>query len=264
MLLKGHLLFLGMAIDEIIFETRKADHIDARRVLASAFNGDFEASYIAALVPTAATMFPGQSTASWLFYIVSGDAHIDAADHHFHLKTMQVWEEGKLKEETRDRLVIPPGFNYNVSINRGSVLAFATTQDLQIYGQARVHPLFDKAWSGFTAKQLKFLMPFDKEVILGGHHHEYQEAYSMLSGECTFRLEDVADPSKREEVRLSAELGNHLTMKPRLAHVAKAGAKSILVGYTAQAFEGPDSAELYPKSKEEKELPQYAWFTFKI
>lgn len=231
-----------MTIDKVAFETREADHIDKRRVLASAFNGEFEASYIGALIPHKNATFSYQESAgSWLFYIVSGEASIEAGGQTYHLQNV---------EEKRDRLIVPSGVDYEVRMGQGSALAFATTREtMGVYSIQPVHGeiqhLFSKSWAGFTAKQLKFLMPFDQDVILGGHYHDYQEAYSMLRGECTFRLEDVADPSKREEVLLSAELGNHFSMRPQLAHVAKAGARSILVGYTAEAFEGADSAIKY-------------------
>ncbi len=189
-----------------------------------------------------------------LFYIVSGEASIQIGRDYYLLKQEQVWEDGSLKEERRDRLIIPPGTDYNVRMGEKAILAFASTEYTDpesAYDEGILLPLagrtllFDRSWAGFTAKQLKFLMPFDKDVILGGHYHDYGEAYSMLQGGCIFRLEDIANPAKREEVSLSAQEGNHLTMKPQLAHVAKAGARSILVGYTAEAFEGADSAVKY-------------------
>jgi len=235
-----------MSLDNIIFDQRKIDHQDSRRVLASAYNGEFSANFIsAAYTSSASTGFSadGDSSAR-LFYLLEGSATISLDG-----RTPYYLSVGA--EQQRHRLIVPAGIGYDITIAPDSILISSLREggNTNLYGAAAIlnatrRTLFQQKRAGFTAKQLKFLMPFDQDVILGGHYHQYGEAYSMLRGETTFRLEDV-DTKAREEIKLVPEETSFLTMSPKKAHVAKAGARSILVGFTAEAFQGADSATPY-------------------
>lgn len=235
-----------MSIDTIIFDRRKIDHQDSRRVLASAYNGDFDSNFVSAVCTSSvSTNFAAEGdNSARLFYILKGSATVQVKERPLYYLYVG-------QEQERHRLMLPAGVGYNVAIAPGSILVSSLEQggNTHLYGAATVwnatpRTLFQQKRAGFSAVQLKFLMPFDQDVILGGHYHQYGEAYSMLSGKTTFRLEDV-NTKEREEVQLLPEERSFLTMSPRKAHVAKAEARSILVGFTAEAFQGADSATPY-------------------
>lgn len=237
-----------MSIDNIIYEQRKVDHQCQRRVLASAYNGDFSAELICALSTSFAPVEFSHAgdAAARLWYILEGKAEIQVKGNP-HTYVLQH------SRETRGRLILPPECRYEIRVLPNSTLVCnAEQQSVGLNGivggssvkQAMVRTLFERELAGFAAKQLKFIMPFDQDVILGGHYHDYREAYSMLRGNCTFRLEDIGTKA-REEVHLFTKEKSFLTISPQKAHLAKAEARSILVGFTAEAFQGADSATPY-------------------
>ncbi len=125
--------------------------------------------------------------------------------------------------------------------------------DLEEFESAQFQTLFDAKEAGFTAAQLKFLLPFNQEVVLGGHYHTYGEAFSMWHGKSTFRVEETLDENQiqegvqpvRSEHNLTAKDRGYFLVPPGKAHGAKAGPHSVLVGCTAEAFQGNDSAKPY-------------------
>lgn len=237
-----------MAVEDIIYGRREIDHQDSRRVLTSAYNGDFSAELVCALTTSFAPvefLHAGDASAR-LWYILEGKAEVKVKGKP---ETYLLGQTG----EKKNRLILPPELRYEIRVLPDSTLVCSSEhQSIGVKGilggasvkHAALRTLFHSERAGFSAAQLKFLLPFDIEVILGGHYHQYGEAYSMLRGNCTFRLEDI-NTKAREEVRLLPEEGSFLTMSPQKAHVAKAEARSILVGFTAEAFQGADSATPY-------------------
>ncbi len=278
-----------MSLDQVVFESRPLDHKDERRALVSAFNGDFNAELVAGIVtsnkPTNILSFHGDPlmrgfTTDTLFHLLSGSAEVivDGEERAYSLEQ---------RGETYGRLMVPAGRGYLATIGPNSRLSLSfaanpepaefTPQrnfwmhgqykgvtdrgwrycdnvlDLEEFRSAQFHTLFNAQEAGFTAAQLKFLLPFDKEVVLGGHYHTYAEAYSMWQGETVFRLEQplteevkvMGITPQRKEVKLTAGEKNYFSNAPGIAHSAKAGPHSILVGCTAEVFQGNDSAKPY-------------------
>lgn len=244
-----------MAIDTILFETRGIDHQDERRILASAYNGDFKADYISVLstiqeypssVSPAADFSSEGDYSARLFYLLEGSAVIQ-------VKEKPPYSLYVGAEQQRHRLILPAGVEYETTVAPNSTLISCLEEgnEANLYGISgrlnhaqKIRTLFRQKEAGFSAAQLKFLMPFAKDVILGGHYHQYGEAYTMLRGKCTFRMEEI-NTKEREEVQLVSEEESFLAMSPGKAHVAKAEGRSILVGFTAEAFQGADSAVPY-------------------
>lgn len=247
-----------MAIDTILLEPREIDHQDERRILASAYNGDFKADYISALLTFQELEFPkeadfssGGDHSARLFYILEGTARVTTKNELFTLHGPPYSPSHVSSSQKRDRLILPPHMEYQVNVSPNSTLISCLEEgnEANLYGISgrlnhaqKIRTLFRQKEAGFSAAQLKFLMPFAKDVILGGHYHQYGEAYTMLRGKCTFRMEDT-NTKEREERRLMP--GSFLAMPPGKAHAAKAEGRSILTGFTAEAFQGADSAVPY-------------------
>ncbi len=248
-----------MAIEEVLFESRQIGgeigHRDDRRRLISAYNGEFKAEVIRAVVASTPVEFssPGDDSAR-LWFILEGSAMIEVQGKPgtYSLRAL---------EESWDRLILPARTGYRASITPGSILVGAVEREIDEHnldinvtdGKATYRTLFWNNVAGFAAAQLKFLLPFDKEVVLGKHYHDYGEAYSMMRGACTFRFEDITS-HERQERSIANREGIYLLVPPRQAHSAKVDARAILVGCTQDSFsrEG-DSAKPYTN----------AWLEFK-
>ncbi|HLD72962.1 MAG TPA: hypothetical protein VJA23_05225 [Candidatus Nanoarchaeia archaeon] len=273
-----------MTLDQVVFESRPLDHKDERRALVSAFNGDFSAEVVQGFSTTniGAKLFTFDGNilgvpTNTLFYIISGSAEVIVEGD----ETKYILQQ---QGDLRDRLIIPKGRGYLVTIGPNTRLSISLEEakserlgNLWLYGtyqgrndqiwyyihsgtfapaefaSAEVSTLFNKDQAGFSAVQLKFILPFDQEVVLGGHYHGYDEAYSLWKGEAVFRLEhplteteaDQGVAAQRREVHLTAKERNYFSNPRGIVHTAKAGPHSILVGCTAEAFQGNDSAKPY-------------------
>ncbi len=241
-----------MAIDDVMFSMRTLDgemgHRDARRRLISAYNGELKADVIKAITAPSAVEFSSEGDDSArLWFILEGSARIEVQGKPgtYSLRAL---------DESWDRLILPAHVGYRVSMDSGSILVGAVEREadeVNLYtqvtsGQPKCRDIFQKEVAGFAAAQLKFLLPFDADVVLGGHYHDYREAYSMLRGEVIFRFEDIEQSTQRQEHRIQAVDGAYLIVPSRKAHAAKASARSILVGCTEEAFTRlGDSAKPY-------------------
>ncbi len=234
-----------MPIDRIIHDERKIDgemgHQDDRRKLISAYNGEFKAELIETVQSNrGGHIFYGGTPSSHLFFMLEGSAVIRIGGDQYALKA---------KETSWDRLIMPPHLNYELDLNQESIIVDAIDVVYPGYvsreGQFTNQALFYHRRVGFQAVQLKFIMPFEKEALLGGHYHDYGEAYSMVRGDCRFRFEDIETHERREQ-SMQAILYPHLVIPAQKAHTAKVGAHSILVGCTQDSFSREkDSAKPY-------------------
>lgn len=243
-----------MAIEEVLFESRQIGgeigHRDDRRRLISAYNGEFRADVIRAIVaPTPVEFSSSGDDSARLWFILEGSAMVDVQGKTgtYSLQAL---------EESWDRLILPARIGYRASITPGSILVGAVEREVDEYnlsakvtsGEPTYRTLFWNQVANFSAAQLKFLLPFDTEVVLGKHYHDYGEAYSMMRGACTFRFEDIESHERQERSIVDSE-GSYLLVPPRQAHAAKVDARAILVGCTQDSFsrEG-DSAKPYTNS----------------
>lgn len=234
-----------MSIDHIVYDKRVIDgdmgHQDDRRKLISAYNGEFLAEVVQSIHSvTGAQLKYGDSSWGQLLFILEGSAQVQVGQNSYTLKA---------QETSWDRLILPPHERYDIEISPGSTVVKASERNEPRYcsldGQVTFMNLFYHERSGFSAAQLKFLMPFDKDVVLGGHYHDYGEAYSMLRGNCIFRFEDI-ETLARDQKEIEAIDGSHLVIPSRKAHTAKVAARSILVGCTQDSFSREnDSAKPY-------------------
>ncbi len=86
-----------------------------------------------------------------------------------------------------------------------------------------------------SAQQIKLAkIKNEKDVILGGHYHNYWEYFSMISGKAKFILEDIKT-KKRRKVDLDEKSGG-LLIPSYVAHKAEIEKNSILIGATEENY----------------------------
>ncbi|MFC1723624.1 cupin domain-containing protein [Nanoarchaeota archaeon] len=88
----------------------------------------------------------------------------------------------------------------------------------------------------FVAKQVKFAQ-MKKDAVLGGHFHDYDELFYMLSGEGEFTLKD---PASKIMAEFQLVKGDRLYIPSGIAHKALIKAQSLLVGCTAEPYISPE------------------------
>ncbi len=120
-----------MALDEVVFERRAKDHEDDRRVLVSAFNGDFRAELVTGIAttnkPTNILSFHGDPlmrgfTTDTLFHLLSGSAEVivDGEEQTYSLEQ---------RGDIYDRLMVPAGRGYLINIGPNSRLSLSFAAD---------------------------------------------------------------------------------------------------------------------------------------
>ena len=86
----------------------------------------------------------------------------------------------------------------------------------------------------FDVKQIKFADVKNNTVVLGGHYHEYWEAFYLKQGVAGYVLIDVDDPKKKLVGLMEA--GYRLIIPPRVAHKVKLSPNAVLVGMTEKEY----------------------------
>ena len=111
-----------------------------------------------------------------------------------------------------------------------------------IYGRRKAEHIDERrelfvSFNGeFVAKQGKIIV-VHKDAVLGGHYHDYDELYYMLTGQMRFILEDVFFKNKEEYVLKP----HHRIIIPwGVAHKVVAMEDSILLGYSEKPFVSTD------------------------
>ena len=86
----------------------------------------------------------------------------------------------------------------------------------------------------FNVVQVKFADVKDNTVVLGGHYHNYWEAFYLKQGVAGYVLVDVDDPKKR--LIGIMEAGSRLIIPPKVAHKVKLSPNAVLVGMTEKEY----------------------------
>ncbi len=233
-------------LEGLLYERRSIDHQDERRVLTTAFNGDFKAKEIF-IVKTgescySAKMELGDNSSRTLLYALQGDSWLmlrsagDVTKEAYHL----LGEAGR-----KDCLIVPAGASYDGGINPNSILVacsesgkrdflrthIAKTDEMELF-----YPL--PLGENFVAAQLKFaLVNSERKVVLGGHYHlDYWEMFTLLQGRAVFTTENI-DSKERKETSLN--VGERIFLPSGLAHRAVLDKSSILVGCTGKPYVSP-------------------------
>lgn len=100
----------------------------------------------------------------------------------------------------------------------------------------------------FNAQQGKFVI-IKEDAVLGGHYHKYGELFFLLSGQATFKLVNINDPSQVMTVILTKYC--RLLIPAYIAHAVGVKAGTILVGYTEEPYKSAAENDVqYPIKRE--------------
>jgi len=86
----------------------------------------------------------------------------------------------------------------------------------------------------FNVKQVKIAAVKENTVVLGGHYHEYWEAFYLQNGSANYVLVDIDNP--KEKMIGIIETGSRLILPPRVAHKIRLSPNAILIGMTEKEY----------------------------
>jgi len=86
----------------------------------------------------------------------------------------------------------------------------------------------------FDVKQVKIADVKQNTVVLGGHYHDYWEAFYLKKGIASYVLVGVDNPKQKLIGTIAA--GHRLILPPRVAHKFKLSPNAELIGMTEKEY----------------------------
>ncbi|HYD03355.1 MAG TPA: hypothetical protein VEC16_03585 [Alphaproteobacteria bacterium] len=230
-----------MTLDRIIHETKDRPNNglsdNNRRLLTTAFNGDFSAEYAsyidleknANIKNGKIEIIDGTSLGNkQLIYLLKGSATFRITDFSiFEDPNVYMLSEG-------DRIIVPERALYELHAEPGSKI-FTFNEKLSNYSPYNWDNILPE---GFNAKQAKFAFLKD-DFPLGGHYHKYNEFFFLINGEGNFYFKDTKTPDALQELHLLAP-ESKLFVPAFVGHKAFLKKDSLLVGFTEEPYISPE------------------------
>ncbi len=249
-----------MSTYSVIYEQRDIEYQDERHTLVTAFNGDFSATSIRAVV-TGADPFDfshQEDENAKLFCLLRGRAELRVNDGSALSQRYSLAAEPKRWW----RIIVPSDHSYHGIVHPHSILIGCAERfshderknegeqkmrrieladnlyHRSIVDESPIVTLLDPITSGtptaFRAAQLTFALAH-QESVLGKQYHTCQEFFYLLEGEAAVRLENIGS-LVREERSLEDYFHSRLWIPPRTAHAVRLKEHSILVSCAEEVF----------------------------
>lgn len=228
-------------LGQIVHENLGVEHENDLRSLDTIFNGDldgFQARSVVYLENLGEGMLLRGiiNRAREVLYLLSGEGEI------------AFMSGDKYKFNQGDRILIPDGLEYGISLTNHSEL-IVCREGVEASLSMSEQLVFDEVLAGFVAKQVK-IARMKVEALLGSHFHHHGEFFSVLKGNGVFGLEDLRT-GKKETCKRSWK--ESILVPAKCAHKVLLSEDAVLLGFTQEPYISPEHND-YPHNMDHFDL----------